>query len=266
MWRGIGMGIVLATAVSAAAPVSGAEKIDPVVRARALYNQGQFAAAIDAAEEARLVPGRADSSDLIAARSYLEQFRSSASDDDLTSARERLSRLDPQQLAPRERTEFVVGLGEALFFDGSYGAAAGVFDSVLSPGALDRAARERVLDWWATALDRDAKPRSDLERQTLYLRIRSRMQEELRNDPSSAAAAYWLTASARGQGDLQAAWEAAEAGWVRAPLAPDHGAALRADIDRLVLSAIVPERAKAIAQPPDQLRLEWERFKERWTK
>jgi hypothetical protein len=46
----------------------------------------------------------------------------------------------------------------------------------------------------------------------------------------------------------------------------DRGAALRADLDRLVLRGIVPERAKMLSQPPDTLRLEWERFKERWAK
>jgi hypothetical protein len=41
---------------------------------------------------------------------------------------------------------------------------------------------------------------------------------------------------------------------------------LRADLDRLVLRAIVPERARALAQPPEALRLEWERFKDKWKK
>ena len=78
---------------------------------------------------------------------------------------------------------------------------------------LDHAdARERALDWWATAIDRDARPRSELERQPMYARIHERMQEELGSSPSSAVAAYWLSASARGQGDLQAAWDAAQAG------------------------------------------------------
>ena len=92
------------------------------------------------------------------------------------------------------------------------------------------------------------------------------MEAELVARPGSAAAAYWVSAAARGQGDLQAAWDAAQAGWVRASMAPDRGTSLRADLDRLVLRGIVPERAKALAQPPDTLRQEWERFKERWTK
>lgn len=261
LWT-IAIAVLGATGV-AASPA--AEKVDALTRARTLYNQRQFEAAVGAAEQARLVPARADSADLIAARAYLERFRESAASDDLMNARDRLRRLDPQRLAPRERGEFIVGLGETLFFDGSYGAAANVFESVLTraddPGPD---ARERVLDWWASAIDRDARPRTDLERQAMYLRMRDRMLSELSAQPGNAAASYWLAVAARGQGDLQAAWDAAQAGWVRAPLAPGRGAALRADIDRLVLHAIVPERAKATAQPPDQLKLEWERFKERW--
>ena len=238
---------------------------DPLARARLLYNQRQFEAAVTAAEQARLTPARADAADLVAARAYLERFRASATSDDLTNARDRLRRLNPQRFGPRERAEYVVGLGETLYFDGAFGAAATVFDTVLqSRDALAGAARVRLLDWWATATDCEAKPRPDIERHVAYQRIRGRMEEELATHPSSGPAAYWLAAAARAQGDLQAAWDAAQAGWVRAPLAADRGAALRADIDELVLRAIVPDRAKATAQPPESLRAEWDRFKERW--
>ena len=249
------------------APAAAADDKDPVARARALYNQRHFDAAITAADQARTVPARADAGDLIAARAYLERFRQNAASDDLANARERLRRLDPQRLGARERVELLVGLGEALYFDGSFGAAADLFNSLLAPaGGLAPDARERVLDWWATAVDRDARPRTDIERQGIYQRIRDRMQEEIAARPGSAAAAYWHAAAARGQGDLQAAWDAAQAGWVRAALATDHGGALRADLDRLVLSAIVPERARITGQAPDVLRQEWERFKDKWTK
>jgi hypothetical protein len=246
---------------------------DPLARARALYNQRQFDAAVSAADQARLVPARADGADLVAARAYLERFRASEASDDLTHARERLRRLDPQKLLPRERTEYIVGLGEALFFDGAFGASANVFDSVLlsappsaPAGARDLDARERVLDWWATAVDREAKPRPEIERQTSYHRIRERMDEEIAARPASATAAYWLAAAAQAQGDLQAAWSAAQAGWVRAPLGTDRGAALRADLDRLMLRAIVPDRARVLGQPADMLRVQWEQFKERWAR
>ena len=254
-----------------AAPALAADdRNDALVRARALYNQRQYNAAIAAAEQARGVAGRADSADLIAARAYLERFRGRETSDeltDLTNARERLNRVDPRRFGPREQVEFVVGLGEALYFDDSYGAAAVVFGSILDRlDTLTPGARDRVLDWWASALDRDARPRSEFDRQAVYQRIKDRMQTELGKSPGSAAAAYWVSASARGQGDLQGAWEAALAGWVRSTLAADRGVDLRADLDLLVMRALVPERARALGQPPDVIRFEWERFKERWAK
>jgi hypothetical protein len=261
------LGWTVVAGITLASPVLAAEDRDPLARARLLYNQRQFEAAIAAADQARQLPARADSADLIAARAFLERHRESAGPEDLSSARERLRRIDPERFGVRERVEYVIGLGETLFFDGSFGAAAGVFDSVLfRPDALTSTERERVIDWWASALDRDARPRTEFERQAVYQRIQDRMKTELGAVPTSAAASYWLSAAARGQGDLQGAWEAAQAGWVRAPLASDHGAALRADLDLLVLRALVPERARALGQPPETLRTEWEEFKERWAK
>jgi hypothetical protein len=247
------------------APVWAAD--DPLLRARLLYNQRQFEAAVSAAEQARLTPAHADAADLVGARAYLERFRLSATSDDLTNARDRLRRIDPLRLGPRERVEYVVGLGETLFFDGAFGAAAAVFESVLqSREVLTGDARERVLDWWASAVDREARPRSEIDRQGVYQRIRTRMDEEIATHAGSATASYWLAAAPRAQGDLQAAWDAAQAGWVRAPLMSDRGEALRADLDRLVLQAIIPDRAKVTAQSPETLRAEWERFKERWNR
>ena len=266
-----GMRIRLITAAAIAllgAPLCfAAEPRDALTRARLLYNQRQFGPAISAAEEGLLVAGRADSADLIAARAYLERFRESAAPGDLAAARERLRRIDPERLGPVEQVELVIGLGEALFLDGSAGAAADIFDSLLAGrDRLQPDARERVLDWWASASDRQARPRPDIERQALYQAIRDRMLEELGANPTSAAASYWLASAARGQGDLQAAWAAAEAGWVRAPLAKDRGAALRGDLDRLVEGALVPERSRALAQPPEVLKARWEEFKEKWKK
>ena len=238
---------------------------DPLARARALYNARQFEAAVNAAEQARLLPSRANAADLVAARAYLERYRDSGTSDDLTNARERFRRLNPRGFTPRERAEYIVGLGETLYFDGAYGAAATVFDSVLQSGdTLTADARERVLDWWATAIDRDAKPRPEHERLTAYQRIRTRMEEELARTGESGAAAYWLAAAARGQGDIQGAWDAAQAGWVRAPLSNDRTEAVRADLDQLVVRGILPDRARLLMQPIDALRLQWEQFKERW--
>ena len=97
-----------------------------------------------------------------------------------------------------------------------------------------------------------------------YFFVHMRWKGVLRGMGAPGFMTYWLSAAARGQGDVQAAWDAAQAGWVRAVLASGRGAALRADLDRLVVRGLVPDRAKALAQPPETLRMEWERFKERW--
>lgn len=248
--------------------VASAADPDPLARARQLYNERQFEAAVAAAEEGRLHLERADSADLIAARAYLERYRESAAAGDLSNARERLRRIDTARLTARERTELIIGLGQGLYFDDAPGAAAGVFESVLSSGMLPLTseAREKVLDWWASALDADVRRRGEGERQGIYPHIRQRMQEELGINPASATASYWLSAAAWGQGDHEAAWDAAQAGWVRAPLASDRGAALRDDLDRLVQRGIIPGRARALAQQPATLQAEWDGFKERWSK
>jgi len=252
----------------AAAPARG--QSDPLARARALYNERNFDGALEAADEARRAPSHADSADLIAARAFLEKYRETAMADDLASARERLRRIDADRLDARERSELIVGLGEDMYFDESVGAAALLFDSLLaSPDATGRlgpAAHELVLDWWASALDREARPRPDIERQAVYERIRERMRAELSQNPSSASASYWLAAAALGQGDVQAAWDAALAAWVRAPLAVDRGAALRGDLDLLVERGIVPERSRRLAQPQEVFQAEWDAFKEKWNK
>ena len=265
-WSSVVAPLLVIAALGRATPTAMAAE-DPIAKARQLYNQRDFVAAVSVAEQARLVPARADSADLVAARAYLERFRDSGASDDLTNARDRLRRLNPDRFIPRERAEYIIGLGEALYFDGAFGAAANVFDTVLhSPELMTGHAREQVLDWWATSLDRDARPRSEMDRQAVYQRMRTRLEDELAVHPGSSAASYWLAATARAQGDLQGAWDAAQAGWVRAPLAADNGAALRADLDRLVQRVIIPERARLTAQPPDQLHSDWEKFKARWVK
>lgn len=242
-----------------------ADRVDPLTRARMLFNQQDFLGAVAAAEEAqRLVPARADSADLIAGRAYVERFRLSADSSDLTNARDRLRRINAGRLHAGERLELLIGFGETLYFEESVGAAAEVFDSVLARTDLAPDARERMLDWWATALHRDAGPRADFERQAIYKRMRDRMKSELGLNPANAVASYWLAAAARSQGDWRAAWDATEAAWVRAALSPDRGTALRADLHALMELGILPARARAQAQPVDTLRTEWEAFKIRW--
>ena len=77
-------------------------------------------------------------------------------------------------------------------------------------------------------------------------------------------------AVALAQGQLDLAWDLALAGWVRAQLAADGGEALRADLDRLVTQALIPERVKRLTDEPDaaaataRFGAEWDEAKARW--
>jgi hypothetical protein len=253
---------------------------DSLVRARALYNQKDLDSAIAAATKARLVAGAADSADLVLARARLERFRKTADRTDLVAARDTLVQIRPEGLAPLDRIELVVGLGEALYLDGQYGASAELFESALPRGEpgigavnLDVRSRERVLEWWAAALDQEAQSRPAGERAVHYVRVLTLMQDELVRDPGSVPATYWLVAATRALGDLDRAWDAAIAGWVRAGLAGARGAALREDLDRLVLQAVLPERVRLLAEGDrdreriaGEMRTEWEGVKRDWKK
>lgn len=259
--------LVLVTAMLlGAAPLAA----DALSEARRLYNQGQYDAAERAAREAVRVPATADVARLVLGRIQLERYRQTAAPGDLSDAISALRAVDARPLDPRERVELTIGMGEALYLDDRFGAAAALFESVLDASAvLGPAAHERVLDWWATAVDRQALARPVPERQSLYERIALRMTAEIARDAGSAPAGYWLAAATRGAGDLDGALTEATAGWVRATLARDRGAALRADLDRLMVQGILPDRAASLPGRDHSQALagmvgEWEVFKARW--
>ena len=126
-----------------------------------------------------------------------------------------------------------------------------------------------LLDWWTTAMDREAWRLPPDRRLGLLESVRSRMEEEVRREPGSPPANYWLAASARAAGDLDRAWHASVAAWVRAPLRPETAAVLRADIDRFVTEALVPERARTRPEPEvaaatASLLSDWNTLKNQW--
>jgi hypothetical protein len=270
MWPGdhvLKLGLLLTVVVASI----GAAPQDALSRARQFYNQRLYDAAIDAATASLRTPRTADAAALVIARARLERFRESSDAADLAAARRELQQIHPGQLPPRDRVELVIALGEALYLDDRGGAAAEQFEIAL--GHIDQNApqtRERVLEWWANALDRQAHLGPELERRALYARILDRMEGELRRDSGSAVASYWLVAGARGSGDLKRAWDAAMAGWARASLTGDRGAELRVDLDRIVSQAIIPERAKLTSAPGSSaqavaaMRAEWDALKRAW--
>jgi hypothetical protein len=262
--------VVAALLLMSARPVLAA---DQLAEARRLYNLGQYETAEKLTREAMAIPARADAARVVLGRILLERYRQSPDPKQLSQAREALRTVDAGPLDAAERVELTIGLAEALYFEEKYGAAAQLFESVRQRSALlGTPAHERVLDWWATAVDRQAQTRQPDERPAIYARVLDRMTEEIAEYPGSAAAGYWLAAAARAGGDIERAWHAAIAGWLRAPLADDRGAALRADLDRLMTQAIIPERAAKLGGKNDPkdgqaaMTVEWEAFKKAWSK
>jgi hypothetical protein len=253
--------------VLGAAPAQAAEH-PQLATARALYNAANYDGAISAASESRRLAQWADASALVIARSHLELFRLRSNPADLTAAREALRGLRPASLTPRDQVDLLIGHGQALYFGEFAGAAAELFDTALARGSLLGARdRQQLLDWWASALDRDAQSRPLDRREPVYERILRRMEEEVQIDAGNPTANYWLAVAARGSGDLDRAWHAAVAAWVRASFAPDRAARLREDLDQLVTQALISDRVRARPgrEQPDalaSLRAEWELVKE----
>jgi len=248
--------------------VPGVAAPDPLVTARRLYNEGKLDAALAAARQAAANPATASSARLVMGRIYLEQYRLSTNGAELESARTELRAVEARALDQRERIELQVGVAALLFYEEHFGAAAELLEPLVESSAtLAPDAHERALDWWATALERQAQLSTD--RLAAFMRISGRMAQELRRDPSSAPANYWLAAAARASGDLDRAMAAASAGWIRAGMIGERGAALRADLDRLVNEAIIPDKAARLPQRDRRqavttLSADWEDFKKIW--
>ena len=121
-----------------------------------------------AAEQARLTPARADSADLDRrarlSRAVSRERRVRRSDQRARAAAPARSR------AVRRRASAPSTSSASARRCSSTARSAPrptVFDSVLLEPTtlLTGDARERVLDWWASALDREARPRPEIERQ-----------------------------------------------------------------------------------------------------
>ncbi len=241
-----------------------------LAKARAAYNQLQFDEAIEAAQVARKFPTTSDAATVVLARAYLERYRQRANPGDLAAARVSLGTVRVTNLDSRDHVDFLMALGEALFFEDEFGAAAAMFESAIGSAiAQGPVTGEAMLDWWGSALERQAEGLDREPRAAVFVRLRDRMARELARNPGSAAAAYWVVVGTRGAGDAQAAWEAAVAGWVRARLAGSRSATLRADLDKLVLEGIIPDRVRSLpaekrGRAESDLRTEWAVVKERW--
>jgi len=251
-------------------PSSAAAQRADLAEARTLYNKRQFDGAIEAAKAAQKIPASSDAATVVLARAHLERYRERANPDDLSAARVALGTVRVSNLDSRDHVDFLMALGEALFFEDDYGAAATLFES-----GIDRAIAqgsdtgESMLEWWGSAVERHADALERDGRINQFKRLRDRMSRELARNPGSAAAAYFLVVATRGSGEPVEAWDMAIAGWVRARLAGARSAQLRADLDKLVLEGIIPDRVALMTadrreQAESDLRGEWTVVKERW--
>ena len=226
---------------------------DALSDARRLYNQGQYDAAERAAREAARVPATADGARVVLGRIQLERYRQTPSRSGSAGAIGALARVDARPLDARERIELAIGLAEALYLEDRFGAAAALFESVLDASSTRSApaAHERVLDWWATAIDRQAqlaRPAADRRPSTIGSSTRMAHGDRDGRRVGCRPGTGWRRRRA-GAGDPERALNEATAGWVRAALARDGGAALRADLDRLVVQGILPDRAARLHDP-----------------
>lgn len=241
-----------------------------LARARSLFNQRQFDGAIAAALVAQKTPATMDAATVVLSLAHLERYRERANPADLSAARTALGTVRATSLDPRDHIDFLMALGETLFFEDDYGAAAQIFESGLD-GAIAQGPvpAEAMLDWWGSAVERHADGLARDQREAAFGRMRDRMASELARDPGSAAAGYWVSVATRGAGDPAGAWDAAIAGWVRARLASGRAANLRADLDKLMLEGIIPDRVRFVApdkraQAESDFKADWAVVKERW--
>ena len=226
-------------------PVLAAAQSD-LERARAFYNSGQFEEAITAAASAKSRPASASSATLITARARLERFRRGNDPNDLSEARRELMSLNPRNLAPQEAIEWQIGLGSALVLENQLGPASEMFTSVLpiARGRVPAAEFEKLVEWWAGTLSRVAEGLTGNARKERYAGMLAAVRQELDRDPLSRPAIYWTVVALRGAGDLEGAWNAAVAGWIRSGSQTESGS-LRTDLERFVVQTLIPERAQA---------------------
>ncbi len=263
-----GLWLVAGAFLWGAVPASA--QLAELASARSAYNQQLFDEAIEAALNAQKVGTTADAATVVLSRSYLERYRQRANPADLAAARAQLGTVRVANLDARDHVDFLMALGEALFFEDDFGAAAAMFESgIESALAQGDATGEAMLDWWGSAVERQAERLEREQRAVVFNRMRERMLRELAGNPASAAAGYWSVVATRGAGDALGAWDAAIASWVRARLAGGRSAQLRAALDKLVLAGINPDRVRLLepekrGQTEADLRTEWAVVKERW--
>lgn len=260
--------LALCGMLAAASPASASRA--ELARAREAYNAGRLDEAVAAAETAAADPATAEAARVVLARALLDRYRQAPGDDGLDRARALLGAVAAHALDADDRTDYLLGVGVALYLDGAFAAAAELFDQAAAAAPAARPqAREAALDWYGAAAERLAAGQPPAVRVRSVAPVVVRMREALARTPGSPAATYWLAAALRAQGLADEAWGAAAAGWARARLSGAAAGDLRADLDRLMREGILPDRVRDLPErdrpsADAALRAEWEQFTARW--
>jgi hypothetical protein len=256
--------------LAASTSVMAQREVDPLTRARQAYNDGQFDRALVLANEAMRTPAWADSASVVVARALLDRYRRTTDEVDLAAARKALLAVTPSRLKAGEAAELHLGMAELMYFDLQFGVATELFEAALDrPGMVPAKSRDRVLEWWAASLNREAQLAPDAQRMSKYWRMLTRLGHESANGPATPAVVYWMAAAARGVDDLDRAWTLAIAAWIQAPLvAGARAAEMRRDVDDLMAAIIIERATRTAESDPEAMKVaftaEWEAIKERW--
>ena len=157
------LAVALALLMGAPSPLFAQAARADLAKARTLYNQRQFDEAIAVATQARRQPDIADMAAIVLARAHLERYREHADPSDLGAAREALSAVRATSLDVRDQAELILALGQSLFLEDDFGAAAEMLESGLERAASADPCAVRSHDGVVGQLHRTAR-RHDVSR------------------------------------------------------------------------------------------------------
>ena len=175
----------------AAAPVVSAQ--EGSLGARELYNAGRVDEAAEQAEADWVATASAEAG-LVLARAKLDRFSRLESGSDLSDARQLLDRIDVTTLLPAQKLDWEVGVATGLFLAGRAGPSGVMFERLLDHPLLEGAERDRVLNWWATAVDRvgrDQLPTNGPRRTARWLVVSRESSSGIRHRGRACTGVWW---------------------------------------------------------------------------
>ena len=189
---------------------------------------------------------------IVLARAHLERYRERADPSDLSAAREALGAVRAAGPRPARSARVPARRSASRCFSRTTSAPpprCSRAGSTRRGRAIRRCATRCSTGGAAPSSGRPASPTRD-SRRGAFSPARRPMRDELAPQPRRRRRpATGRSSALRGAGEPMRAWDAAVAGWVRARLIGERSAALRADLDQLVLHGIIPDRVRHLPRP-----------------